>query len=112
MRRILIAIAMLSTLAVVPAAACGPGGSTRGGMASEPPIALLLDAELTTAKLSDADMATLKSMRAQIAKLETKNREAACEVEEKAMLMLGHRKAWTARGPGSFLWTKLPSKTS
>jgi hypothetical protein len=37
---------------------------------------------------------------------------AAREVEEKAMLMLGYRKAWTACGQGSFLWMKLPSKTS
>ena len=57
-------------------------------------------------------MATLKSMRARSAKLEKKNMDAAREVEEKAMLILGYRKAWTACGPGSFLWMKLPSKTS
>ena len=110
MRRILVATAMLSTLAAAPAVACGPGGSTRGGMASEPPLAVVLDAELTTAKLADADMATLKSMRAQITSLEAKKKTAAArEVEEKAMLMLGYRKPWTACGPGSFLWMKLPT---
>jgi hypothetical protein len=76
-------------------------------MASEPPLAVLLDAELTTAKLADAEMTKLKSMRAQIASLGAKKQTAAArEPEEKAMLMLGfgYSKAWTACGPGSFLW--------
>ena len=52
-------------------------------------------------------------MRDEIATLEARKRTtAAREVEEKAMLMLGYRKAWTACGPGSFLWMKLPAKTS
>ena len=82
-------------------------------MAYAPPLAALLDAELTKAKLDDAEMAKLKAMRAEIATLEARKKTTeAREVEEKAMLMLGYRKAWTACGPGSFLWMKLPSKTS
>jgi hypothetical protein len=32
--------------------------------------------------------------------------------EEKAMQMLGYRKAWTGCGEGGFLWMKLSSKPS
>jgi hypothetical protein len=114
MRRMLIGFVVLSTVVAAPAFACGPGGTTRGGgVAYAPPLAALLDAELTRAKLDDAEMAKLKAMRAEIATLKSeKKMTAAREVEEKAMLILGYRKAWTACGPGSFLWMKLPSKTS
>lgn len=113
MRRTLFGIPMLSTLVTAPALACGPGGSTRGGVASEPPLAALLDAELPTAKLADPGVMKLKSRRAQIASLEAKqNTTAARDVEEKAMLILGYRKMDIACGPGSSLWMKLPSKTS
>jgi hypothetical protein len=113
MRRMLLGIVLVCTLAT-PAFACGPGGTTRGGgMAAAPPLAAVLDAELTKAKLDDGEMARLKAMRAEIATLAAKKKTtAAREVEEKAMLMLGYHKAWTACGPGSFLWMKLPTKTS
>ena len=54
-----------------------------------------------------------KAMRAEITTLKAKKKTTeARAVEEKAMLMLGYHKAWTACGPGSFLWMKLPAKTS
>jgi hypothetical protein len=113
MRRVL-GIVLLSTVVAAPAFACGPGGTTRGGgMAYQPPLAVLIDAELTRAKLDDVEMTNLKAMRAEIATLAAKKKTTeARAVEEKAMLMLGYRKAWTACGPGSFLWMKLPTKTS
>ena len=113
MRSMLIGIVLVSALAA-PALACGPGGNSRGGgMAAAPPLAAVLDAELTKAKLDAADMAKLKAMRAEISTLKAKKKTtAAREVEEKAMLMLGYRKAWTGCGPGTFLWMKLPAKTS
>jgi hypothetical protein len=114
MRRMLIGIVLLSTVAAAPAFACGPGGTTRGGgTPHQPPLAVLIDAELTRAKLDDAEMAKLKAMRAEISTLAAnKKATAAREVEEKAMMMLGYRKAWTGCGAGSFLWMKLPAKTS
>jgi hypothetical protein len=104
MRAILFGLA-LSALMAAPALACGP--ATKGG-APIPPIASALDEELPNAQLADADLAKLRELRAKIAALVTaKKIDQARDVEEKAMAILGYRKALLRCGPGTFLWMKI-----
>jgi hypothetical protein len=80
----LIAVAAVLALAASPALACGPGGPPRAA----PGI------QLKTVKV------------AKPGKAELKRRAAAAKAQEADMLKQGYVKAFTACGPGSFIWFK------
>jgi hypothetical protein len=108
-RRLFVAV-MLSTLLTAPALACGL--SPRFGPQMPPP-GVAVDQLLPDAKLADADMENLKALRAEIAKLVADRKlQEARTVEEQAMKILGYRKLWLHCGPGTFIWMKLPPKTT
>ena len=110
MHRLLAAVALLTVLAV-PAMACGPNPSANA--VPIPPLAASLDEELATAKLPAARLQEVKALRAKITRLaKARKMDKAREVEEQAMALLGYSKAWLRCGPGTFMWMKLPSKTS
>lgn len=71
----------------------------------EPPIAVMLDELMRTARFSEAkvDVRRIKALRSKIDKaLIADSFERARVYEEEAMRLLGYRKAWLACN--SFLW--------
>jgi hypothetical protein len=111
--RILFLGVMLSGLVVSPTLACGPVGKGNH-LISVPPLAVMLDQQLPTAKLADMDQAKIRELRGSIDELaSTGKEEEARQVEEQAMTILGYQKVWLRCGPGIFVWQKRqPSPSS
>jgi hypothetical protein len=107
MRRIVLGFALYA-FAAAPAIACGPSG--KDGI---PPPAAAIDRLLPTAELADADRKRVMVLREQIRKLMAAGKErAAREPEERAMQILGYKKAWLRCGPGTFMWMKAEARTT
>jgi hypothetical protein len=104
MRALALAIVLVALVAA-PALACGP---TKPGEPRIPPLAEPLDYLLSRTELVPAEREKVAPLRAQIGKLAAAGQEdAAREVEEQAMRILGYAKLWPKCGPGIFMWAKM-----
>jgi hypothetical protein len=107
MRRLVLSFALYA-LAAAPAIACGPDG--KDGI---PPPAAAIDRLLPEAELAAADRERVMVLREQIRKLMAAGKErAARKPEERAMQILGYKKAWLRCGPGTFMWMKAEPRTT
>jgi hypothetical protein len=97
MRRLVVATVSLA-LTLLPALACD----------RIPLLARPLDDLLKRTTLPAAELARLAELRREIAGLASAGKlEKAREVEERAMRILGYRKAWLKCGEGTFAWIRL-----
>ena len=105
MHKLLLGIA-LSMLIAAPALACSSSPDNRGPQI--PPLAAAIDGLLPEAGLSGPDLEKVKALRAEMSAAAAAGKEeAAREVEERAMQILGYKKMWLACGRGTFLWMKM-----
>jgi hypothetical protein len=92
-------------LVAAPAVACS---SSPGSDPQIPPLAAAIDGLLPDAGLSTPDLEKVKALRAEMSAAAAAGKEeAAREVEERAMQILGYKKMWLACGRGTFLWMKM-----
>lgn len=97
MRMLVVATVSLA-LTLLPALACD----------RIPSLAKPLDDLVKQATLPAAELARVAELRREIARLASADKlEQAREVEERAMRMLGYRKAWLKCGEGTFAWIRL-----